>query len=120
MFGLKVTLATEAAMILMSTLAELLEPVTVIVASTSVDTTAVVTGKVAEVAPSGTVTVAGTVARESDELTSRTIPAGAGASIVTVPVAVPPLAMSVGVITKLVTAGARTKSVSVAVLKTPS
>lgn len=62
MFGEKVTLATEAATILISALAELLEPVTVIVASTSKGTTAVVIVKVAEVAPSGIVTVVGTVA----------------------------------------------------------
>ncbi len=71
-------------------------------------------------APGSMVTVAGTVALVSEEETFRTNPSGAGASMVTVPVAVVPPAMSAGVTTSPVTAGALTRRLSVAVLKMPS
>jgi len=66
--------------------------VTVAVAVTAV----VVTSNVALVAPDGTMTLAGTVAGPELTRTTEVPPAGAAASRVTVPVAVPPPTMLVG------------------------
>jgi hypothetical protein len=82
---------------------------------------AVVIANVAVRAPAGTVTLAGTAACEAfDDASATTLPAGAAADSVTVPVAVPPPTTRVGCSARLDSVAAATGcTVSVVLLLTP-